>query len=59
MLYYSTEARISAINNILDLNAKISEIPGNVLSYEDSRAVSKYLSILIDEITKEEKRVSK
>lgn len=54
-MYYTDEARISAINAIRDCISKIGEIPGNHLSYLDARKTSSFLNMLIDEIKKESK----
>lgn len=53
MMYYSDEARISAIYAIGDCIEKISTVPGNYLSYNDARRTTAFLNILIDEIKKE------
>ena len=54
-MYYSDEARTSAINEIKDCMSKISEIQGNHLSYLDATKTTRFLSMLIDQIEKEGK----
>ena len=53
MLYYSDEARQSAINNISELIAKIGTIPGNYLDYTSARDITKHLADLQKIISKE------
>ena len=53
MMYYREEARTSAISEIKDCMSKISEIPGDHLSYLDATKTTRYLSFLIDQIEKE------
>lgn len=55
MLFYTEEARKSAINSILDCMNKIGNVKGSELSYTDAHTATKYLSMLIDEIEKESK----
>lgn len=55
MMYYSDEARLSAIENIRDCIKKISTIKGSELSYTDACKTNRFLSMLIDEIVKESK----
>ena len=59
MLYYSDEARISAIESIRDCMKKISTIKGSELSYTDASKTNRFLSMLIDEIMKESKEQGK
>ena len=54
MLYYTTEARRSAINSIRDLQNKIGKIGGDQLSYLDASAAIGYLDLLLHEIIKED-----
>ena len=56
MMYYSDEARMSAIESIRDCIEKIGQIKGSELSYQDARKTSAFLSMLIDEIMKESRR---
>lgn len=53
MLYYSNEARKSAIDNISELIVKIGTIPGNHLDYTSARKLTTYLSDLQNIISKE------
>jgi hypothetical protein len=55
MLYYSDEARKSAISSIKECILKIGTIPGQHLSYSDARKTTTFLNMLIDEIEKESK----
>lgn len=57
-MYYSSSARESAINDILELNKKIASIPGKYLDFQSACSIGKYLNMLIDQIKKEEKYVS-
>ena len=59
MMYYSDEARMSAIESIRDCIEKIGRIKGSELSYQDARKTSTFLSMLIDEIMKESRRQNK
>ena len=59
MMYYSDEARMSAIKNIRDCIEKIGQIKGSELSYQDARKTSAFLSMLIDEIMKESRQHNK
>ena len=56
MMYYSTEARRSALKAISESIKKVSEIPGDVLSYSDASQIIHYLMVLEDEVQKELKR---
>lgn len=56
MMYYNDNARMSAVYAIKDCIEKISTIPGNYLSYNDSRKTTAFLNMLIDEIEKENKK---
>lgn len=56
MLYYSSEARKSAVNRIQELIKVVGEIPGTYLSYNDAMSINYYLSMLINEVEKEDKR---
>lgn len=56
MLYYSSEARKSAVNRIKELIQVVGEIPGIFLSYNDAMSINYYLSMLINEVEKEDKR---
>lgn len=56
MIYYTNEARKSAIENISRLIVKIGEIPGNILNYSDATMVNLYLARLKEEIEKEIKK---
>lgn len=53
MMYYSNEARVSAIRNINSLIDTINHIPGNVLSFSESSDIAKYLNQYKNEIIKE------
>lgn len=55
MMYYRDEARTNAINEIKDCISKISELPGDHLSYPDATKTTRFLSLLIDQIEKESK----
>lgn len=55
MMYYSNEARMSAINAIQDCIEKIASVKGSELSYQDASKTNRFLSMLIDEIKKESK----
>ena len=55
MMYYSQQARHSAMDRIQELCAKVAEIPGNVLNYNDATAIVNYLSDYRKEIEKEYK----
>ena len=57
MLYYSHKARNSAINAINDCIQKISKIKGTELSYLDATQTIRFLSILKDEIVREDNEV--
>ena len=59
MMYYSDEARESAINAIMNCMAKISSVKGSELSYQDASQTNRFLSMLIDEIKKESKEQAK
>lgn len=56
MMYYSKKARMDAIDSIQNCMRKISEIPGNVLDYTTAQDINKFLSQLIDEIEKEQRK---
>ena len=56
MLYYTTEARRSAIDSIRDLQHKIGKIGGDKLSYLDASAAIQYLDLLKYEIIQEDVR---
>ena len=53
MLYYSDEARQSAIDNISELIVKIGTIPGNYLDYTSARELTNHLTDLQRIISKE------
>ena len=53
LLYYSNEARRSAIEEIRKLIQTVYAIPGNVLEYNDASAIARYLEKLADEIERE------
>ena len=55
MLYYSYEARKSAIEEIKHCIEQVSKVSGKELSYLDASATIKYLNMLINEIEKEGK----
>ena len=59
MMYYSNEARMSAIDSIRDCIEKIGRVKGSELSYQDARKTSAFLSMLIDEIMKESRQQNK
>lgn len=54
-LYYTTEARESAIRNIEELIEKINQVSGAELDYIASRQTTHYLIDLIKVIKAEEK----
>lgn len=56
MMYYTTEARKSAVKRIDDLMSKIASVSGDQLSYTDSTDAIRYLGMLKDEIEKEDKK---
>lgn len=56
MLYYTHEARNSAVDSIHDCIKKISRINGTELSYTDAATITRFLSMLEDEIVKEDKK---
>ena len=58
MLYYSENARQSALENIARLRRVIATIPGNYLSYMDAENLGRYLDDLTMAI-KEESRNEK
>ena len=55
MIYYTKQARSSAKKRIRELRAKVREIPGAHLPYTDAADINKYLLMLEDLITKEDK----
>lgn len=55
MLFYTEEARESAIESIFNCMCKIGSVSGSELSYTDAATVNKYLSMLVSEIEKESK----
>lgn len=59
MMYYSDEARMSAINGIRDCIEKIGNVSCNQLSYTDARKMNTFLNMLIDEIKKESRNANK
>ena len=58
-LYQTSEARQSAINNILELIAKINLVSGDQLDYIASRQTTHYLTDLIKIIEAEDNRYKK
>ena len=58
MMYYTKEARESAMSNINELMSKIATVSGDQLSYTDAAAAIRYLGMLKDEIEKENKKNS-
>lgn len=56
MMYYSKKARMDAIDSIQNCMRKISETPAYVLDYTTARETNKFLSQLVDEIQKEQKK---
>lgn len=58
MLYYSHEARDSAMKRITELCVKIGTIRGDELNYTDARAVTGFLQMLKAEIEQEDKRMA-
>lgn len=58
MLYYTDEARVSAINSIENLIKKVSVIPGNYLDYTSCHQLINHLNDLIDVIKDERLRVT-
>ena len=55
MLYYSKEARETAVKCIGELIGKIADVPGDVLNNNDSGAIIMYLSTMRDAIKREQK----
>lgn len=55
MIYYSNEARESAMNRIQEVMAKIARIPGNILNNDDAVAAIRYLGDYKDLIFREMK----
>ena len=55
MMFYSSNARKSAIESIHDLNKKIATIPGIYLDYIDAKRLHNLLEILENEINEEQK----
>ena len=55
MMFYSSDARKSAIESIHDLNKKIATIPGNYFGYDDAERLRILLAIFENEINKEQK----
>jgi hypothetical protein len=58
-MYYSDEARASAVKEIRDCISKISEVPGDHLSYLDATKTTRFLSELIYLIEKEGRDIKK
>ena len=58
MMYYSKEARESAIKDIRSIINKLGEVKNGELDYLTYRGTVKYLNDLIDQIEKEDKSVS-
>lgn len=58
MLYYSDEARVSAINSIENLIKKVVVIPGNYLDYTSCHQLINHLNDLIGVIEDERSRVT-
>ena len=54
MLYFNSNNRKKAINDIKMLNIKLNSIPGNYLSYLEVTNIQSYLKLLLNEIEKEE-----
>lgn len=59
MLYYTEEARKSAIKNINELIVKVGKIPGNYLDYTSATEITRHLSDLIKVIEKENRKERK
>ena len=58
MMYYSKEARESAIADIRSIISKLGEVKNGELDYLTYRGTVKYLNDLIEQIEKEQKAVS-
>ena len=58
MLYYTHKARKSAIESIKNCISKIAQVSGAELSYQDATQTTRFLSILINEIEKEDRKDS-
>lgn len=58
MLYYTQEARNSAINNIKKKISIVMSMPNGVLSYTDAREIVDYLVMLENVIQGESKKES-
>ena len=56
MIYYRTEARKSALDELQRLRGVIMSTSCDELSFSDGMAICRYLSILTEEIEKEMKR---
>ena len=59
MIYYTDEARKTAIENIQKLVPIVATIPGNVLSLGDSQNINYYLKVLRDAIEAEQYNINK
>ena len=59
MMFYTTEARNSAIEKIHEISKTVSNIPGNYLNFDDACKLHQFLGLLVDQIEKEEKETSK
>lgn len=59
MIYYTDEARKTAIENIQRLTPIVATIPGNVLSLGDSQNINYYLKVLRDAIEAEQYNINK
>lgn len=58
MLYYTQEARNSAINNIKKKISVVMSMPSGVLNYTDAREIVDYLIMLENVIQGESKKES-
>lgn len=55
MLYYTHEARKSAIESIKNCIEKVASIKGSELSFDDAAQTTRFLSMLVDAIEDEDK----
>lgn len=55
MLYYTHEARKSAIKSIKNCIEKVASIKGSELSFDDAAQTTRFLSMLVDAIENEDK----
>lgn len=56
MIYYTEQARATALNNIQRLRVRLAELPGDVLGYSDTSDIIHYLGVLTDAILSEQRQ---